>query len=691
MQVRRIPIRAKVAGVLALPLGVLVVGAVVAVAQITERTRQITGQATLATDAIGHASLISALESERNIGALEMVGLEDAVQLHVQSTDEARDGTDEARKGFASLAARTGNERALDALGKLPGLRAAVDDARGEPSLDNAEAALEVFEGYSDVITEVFDAHRRLGPTIDARELRRGDDLLHHTARATDAVAHLTALLVHAAVSGDDLDPDAAMAIAAAHRDLQRSNEVLRTLGSGRYEDPTRRMLQDERLIGFLVLVDEALTEQRPAPPEALLGTVPLGPGTAYDAYRDDVVRVLDEEAARLVADSRSRRRLYVGGATVVIGGTAAVAWLVSRSITGPLGQLRRQARLVAKEHLPGAVAAVRDAPLGQDLPTPAPTAVAVTSRDEVADVAEALTEVQTAAIDLAVEQAVLRRRVADSFLSLGRRNQNLVRRLLATLGELADGEEDPQALERLHRLDHLAARMRRNAESLLVVAGADPDPRYLQPVPTTDIVRTALAEIEHSEHVRRRRIEPNAVVGGAAVDVTHILAELLENAIRHSPPSEPVEVGGTMTRDGYVFAIIDHGLGMGADEIARANEQLASAPAFVAGPDRKLGHHVTAALAARHGITVRLAGSGAIGLTAGVLLPPTVLVQAPPVRPGDRALDPATTPAAGDGPVEDRPSDRLDPLFAGTLRLTGEVAVDAFDVTRSADAREWK
>src|SRR5690606_34639245 len=161
-----------------------------------------------------------------------------------------------------------------------------------------------------------------------------------------------------------------------------------------------------------------------------------------------DVVRVLDEEAARLVADSRSRRRLYVGGATVVIGGTAAVAWLVSRSITGPLGQLRRQARLVAKAHLPGAVAALRDAPLGQDLPTPAPTAVAVTSRDEVADVAEALTEVQTAAIDLAVEQAVLRRRVADSFLSLGRRNQNLVRRLLATLGELADGEEDPQALE---------------------------------------------------------------------------------------------------------------------------------------------------------------------------------------------------------------------------------------------------
>jgi signal transduction histidine kinase len=317
------------------------------------------------------------------------------------------------------------------------------------------------------------------------------------------------------------------------------------------------------------------------------------------------------------------------------------IAWLVSRSITRPLRDLSVKARGMATHRLPVAVQDILDAPPGEDLVVPEPDPIRVRARDEVADVAQAFNDVQESAIGLAVEQAALRRNIADSYLNLGRRNQNLLSRLLDVVGELEHDEHDPEHLAKLHKLDHLATRIRRNAESLLVLSNASTTATWAPPVPVSDVVRAALGEVENYERVLVRTLAPTMVLGNASADVSHLLAELIENGLRHSPPREHVEVSGVADADGYTLTIVDHGLGMTAEEVERANQRLAGAESVMVTPARYLGHYVTAVLAARHGIKVRLRGSEVVGMAAVVELPKSVTtvpageeLVAPPVAP---------------------------------------------------------
>src|SRR5690606_34532996 len=283
--------------------------------------------------------------------------------------------------------------------------------------------------------------------------------------------------------------------------------------------------------------------------------------------------------------------------------------------------------------------------------------------RDEGADVADALNTVQDSALDLAVEQAVLRRNIADSFVNLGRRNQNLLGRQLDFITELESKETDPDTLANLFRLDHLATRMRRNAESLLVLAGVEPPRKWAAPVRLTDVIRAALGEVEEYQRVTVRGVEPATIVGSAAADVAHLLAELIENALVFSPPDQTVDIRGRGNDDGgYTLAIIDSGLGMSPEDIAAANRRLAGLESFTIAPSKYLGHYVAGNLAARHGIKVRLDNSPGNGITATVELPPTLLTTdttnlAAPVTPphGIRAL-PTTAPAAEDTAPEPSP-----------------------------------
>jgi HAMP domain-containing protein len=328
-----------------------------------------------------------------------------------------------------------------------------------------------------------------------------------------------------------------------------------------------------------------------------------------------------------------------------VVAAAVVVAWLVSRSITRPLLDLSAKARQMATYRLPSAVQGILDAPPGQDLVIPEPEPIVPRSRDEVADVAGAFNDVQNSAIGLAVEQAALRRNVAESYVNLGRRNQNLLSRLLDAVAELEQGETDPTRHAQLHKLAHLATRIRRNAESLLVLSQADATSAPQAPVDIADIVRAALGEIENHERVMVRPLDPALVRGGASADLAHLLAELIENGLRHSPPRELVEVTGRTTGDGYEIAIVDHGLGMSPDEIERANQRLAGAESFTVTPAKYLGHYVTAVLAARHDIEVRLQGSVVIGIVARVVLPATLTA-----RPSEAPVAPSADPAAGGG-----------------------------------------
>ena len=310
------------------------------------------------------------------------------------------------------------------------------------------------------------------------------------------------------------------------------------------------------------------------------------------------------------------------------------VVVLASRSITGPLRGLADRANLMAKSALPTAVQSILETPVGEDVVVPVVPPITVSTRDEVAEVAAALTTVQDSAVALAVEQAVLRRNIADSFVNLGRRNQNLLDRQLEFISSLEQKETDPDKLDDLFRLDHLATRMRRNAESLLVLAGLDSPRQWSAPVAVADVVRASLAEVEDYRRVEIRQIDGASLPGSVAADVAHIIAELVENAIASSPPDTPVEVYGRASEQDYLIAIVDQGVGMSRSDLERANHRLGGTESFTVAPSRYLGHYVAGHLGARYGIGVALQESDAGGIKAKVIVPTSVLNQGRPPRP---------------------------------------------------------
>lgn len=360
----------------------------------------------------------------------------------------------------------------------------------------------------------------------------------------------------------------------------------------------------------------------------------------------------IKDRADTLESDSLQQLLIF---ALVALGAVAALGGLALgtvRSVSGPLDSLARQAREVAGSRLPQAVAQVQSAGGEQPKP-PAPLALPVQTGEEVKLVADAFDQVQRAAFDLATEQAVLRRNATDSLVSLGRRNQNLVRRQISFINKLEHEDADPATLANLFELDHLATRMRRNAESLLVLAGESSPRTWATPLTVTDVLRAALSEVEEYRRVTLRRVEPAHISGSVVSEIAHLLAELVENALSFSPPDSDVEVEGRRTSAGYLIAIVDHGFGMDAQQLAEANVRLSGTASFMAEPTRFLGHFVVGALARKCGIEVRLGEAPAAGVVARVLIPATLLTEeAVAAVPGPRTEDSVAPAAAVARPV---------------------------------------
>jgi signal transduction histidine kinase len=660
--VRRIPIRAKVAGALALPLLALVAAAGFGVWANADAAGRVTRQADLATASIGHAGLISALQNERNQAAFEMLGLTGQLQLEVDDRGTARELTDTARTALHHQIAgqddtlRDDYSAALGTLDDLPALRDAVDAAAATPGPANRVAAHEVFRSYTEMVMTLFASHDRFSLVVDDTELRQGDDLIHYSSHASDAAAQLVETLLYHGTGLGGIDvPVEAAEIAELRRDLTRNNAVVRTKGTGEYSTATQTLFANPRIDGLSALAKRAIEVGGHIDPDQVVAAAPIGPAGGYMTFRDDVVDVLDATAVDLGQAADTRRRLYLGGGLAVVVLAVVIAWLVSRSISRPLRNLSVRARDMAAHRLPAAVQDILAAPPGEDIVVPEPERVGP-ARDEVGDVAGALNDVQQSALALAVEQAALRRNIAESYVNLGRRNQNLLSRLLDAVGELERDENDPDRLQQLYRLDHLATRIRRNAESLLVLSEASAPTRWHPPVQVADVVRAALGEVENYERVLVRTLEPAMVLGGASADLAHLLAELIENGLRHSPPREVVEVSGRAGKEGYWLTVVDHGLGMTPEDIERANQRLAGAESFTVTPAKYLGHYVTGVLAARHGISVRLQGSVVVGIAAMVDLPASLLAEGPGTEPATPLrlsvageLPPATGPGWAD------------------------------------------
>ncbi len=281
-----------------------------------------------------------------------------------------------------------------------------------------------------------------------------------------------------------------------------------------------------------------------------------------------------------------------------------------ARQITRPVEQLSVQAQTAADVGIPAVVEAARTSDELPELDE-----FAVDSNDELAILAASLNTMQGAAVDLAAGQAQLRRQnVSRTFVSLGRRNQNLLNRQLEFIEELEQQERDADALENLFRLDHLATRMRRNAENLLVLAGEQTPRRWGKPIAVRDVLRAAASEIADYRRVRLGDIDEATVSGNLATDLSHLFAELLENAGSFSPPTTPIEVFGQQTDTHYRLAIVDQGIGMDDESLAQVNERLENPVDFADAPSAYLGLFVVGRLSQEMGVTVRLSSADPTG-----------------------------------------------------------------------------
>lgn len=304
----------------------------------------------------------------------------------------------------------------------------------------------------------------------------------------------------------------------------------------------------------------------------------------------------------------------------VVAVGTVISMHMTGRSMSRRINEVSSAARRVAQKDLVDLLDALRNP--DTDLDSIAQLRLDTTQEDEVGDLAQSLTELHGSLIEVGARQMeALRAGVSSIFVTLARRNSSLVDRQLALLDSLEAKEDDPEVLSSFYQLDHLATRMRRNSESLLVLAGSESPRVWAKPTDMADVVRAAVSEIDEYQRIEVLALEPARLSGGAVSDVIHLVAELLENAIQFSPPSEMVRVTGLFDMGGYQLAVSDRGVGMSDARLAEMNRILDRPPALGLSVDPTLGMHVVAKLAHRHGLDVELI-KGVPGLTARVTVP---------------------------------------------------------------------
>jgi len=647
---RKLTVRTKLAATLAVPLVALATFAALQVRDAYNRSDQVRLQAGVATSATGPAGALSALENERDYEALRVIGAQNLVApKDTKYSAQVTATTDVALGNFRLLLGQAGGVAAgnyrstlSQVSAGLVGLRQkAENNASKNETPDKAKQAGVIFDGYTRLIDRILDADQRSSASIDDAELRSGAELLNAIARQSDTESGLGIKVGLAAIT----HAPAAMQDAQRLADLQSAGDAdLHLRADGPFEQAVTGALDAPARQHAIAELQAAAHNPGGANLVSLLKTRPDSINLLRVA-QSNVTGIVTVQASRLTSAAHDEERNWIALTIASVLLAIALMWLTSRWITRPLRELADQATAMASERLPAAVQQILATPVEEEVVQPEVAAVRVRAGGEVHEVEEALNKVQDSAVALAVEQASLRRNVADAYVNLGRRNQNLLSRQLEFITQLEAEESDPETLEHLFRLDHLATRMRRNAESLLVLAGLAPPRTWSAPVPMGDVVRGALGEVEGYQRVRLRHVDDARVDGAAAADVSHVIAELVENALSFSPPDADVEVYGRKDDHGYVITVVDSGIGMHDEDLERANALISSANAMTLAPSRFLGHYVVAQLAVRHSLRVHLAASPAGGLTATIGLPPALLgiKEAPapePVSPDGSALD---------------------------------------------------
>jgi len=507
-------------------------------------------------------------------------------------------------------------------------------------------APLAAFEDYNTAETAVAPFALALIVPEESLQVFQESQATVDEGEATIDIAQEAALVGGALAAGGRMPP-AEYQLFVQTVDKQR---IFEQIGASPLDwqaspDPYLRVFASPAFAGFQALENKivagrpgARLKVSPAAWEAGVGSVIAEFSTAVTAERLGVTRG-DAHAGDMIL----LRLILVGGAGLLAVIISSILLLgfgnrISRELTG----LRGAARMLAGERLPSLVKRLRAGDDDVDMAAEAPPLDLGTRTREVTETADAFSVVQRTAVEAAVEQARLRKAVSLVFRSLARRNQSLLQRQLRLLDQMERGTEDPEALAQLFRLDNLTTRMRRQAEGLIILSGAASGRAWRQPVPVVEVLRGAVGEIEDFARVDLVTDSPDFMHGTAVANVTHMLAELVENAVLYSPPSTHVQVRGGWVAYGYAIEVEDRGLGIPLDTLTVLNERLANPPEFDLVDSDQLGLFVVSRLAARSGVRVSLRSSGHGGTTAIVLLPHALVLAAGevPAQAGRGARD---------------------------------------------------
>jgi signal transduction histidine kinase len=492
---------------------------------------------------------------------------------------------------------------------------------------------LAVVTSYSGLISQLLTIDDNIALSSGDQQLATDVRALGLASEVRDEAAEQGALLAYA-YEAEKFEPNVLSALEAAQAQ-QEANEQQYDVSASPQQVAQFRGIEVGSLVDYSQQYEQ--TAINLGSTGAKLGPAPFtanevasafiaGPDADLNLLEQNLVTQTIDRASALRKDAIVTAAAVGGGVLIVLLLALLLTTVIGRSMVRPLRRLRSGALEVAGVRLPETVRLMSDSD-GAAAASLDVEPIDVDSTDEIGEVARAFDQVHREALRLAANEAALRGNVNAMFVNLSRRSQSLVERQIRLIDDLEQGEQEPDRLSSLFQMDHLATRMRRNSENLLVLAGHEATRRWNQPVALVDVLRAAVSEIEQYERVTLN-VQPGIAVRGHAVnDVVHLLAELAENATSFSSAETPVVVAGHLLSSGGVLLdITDQGVGMGAEEMAHANWRLDNPPVVDVAVSRRMGLFVVARLAARHGVRVRLRPAPTGGLTALVWLPDEVI-----------------------------------------------------------------
>ncbi|RNL83671.1 sensor histidine kinase [Halostreptopolyspora alba] len=584
---------------------------------------------------------VNELQKERRLAAEHLGAPSDesmrALRRQIAVTDGAVRDVEEHSEGLGGRGRGDGAavetaEEFLTALDEREDLR--------ERTIEGNASIKDTITDYGDIIDRGIQAFNTLGRLLDDGRAATANADAVDLMRAQEHLALADAMISGADAEGT-MTPGEQGRFGALMADARQRIET----GDPAQSDSTARSYADLRdsehwerlhqLAGEIAAYD--LDGGSPEEGELLPGQ---WRSTADDTNAD--LAALTEAQAREVinatdAASAEMLTLALGGGLIVLFASTVAYGVASKAaarLTYRLARLRADTLELSREELPHLV---RRLERGEQVDPEAELRQLDHGTDEVGQVADAFNTAQRTAVAAAVKQAEVRDGANRVFLGIAHRNQSLVQRQLQVLDRVEREEEDPDLLEDLFQLDHLATRGRRNAENLIILGGQQPGRRWRTPIPLVDILRGAISETEEYARVRLRTVPDLSLPGSVVADVLHLLAELVENATAYSPPHTTVHIHSETVAKGLVVEVEDCGLGMSERELTEANRRLSEAPEFdvmALNQDARLGLFVVARLANKHGIRVELCSSS-YGGTRAVVLIPAVLVS--------RGREPAT------------------------------------------------